>query len=504
MSAAPKSSFADSMRVHAKTAAPVAPSRPRADAPTAQPAATLRVAPIPQGAAQPSPAPQAPSAIVTYIDLEAEARAANSLDELRYVIANSTRKLAPYDQAFIFERTGTQKKWTITCASSVVNVDRDSETVRTLEAWANHPECAVRRGADSSSACHILSDAQAWELEEQVCAFPHGLWLEVMDRTTRVVAGFLVLKGEAWRTQHLTLLTSLTKAYGHAWTALNPGVESLAHKAWSWARTSKLGLIAVSVIAVAGMIPVPLTVLAPAEVVGTSPALVVAPIDGVIRDVLVAPGTYVEAGTKLVTFVDTKLRNDMEIASRAKMIAEAKYFKVLQSSVANQKDMQELAIAKAEYAMADAEYNYAREMMARSELKAPQSGVFIYSAKSDWVGKPVSTGERMMEIADPKSVELRVDLPISDSMVLTPGSEVKMFLDGEPTHAISATIERVSYRAVPTPDHQMVFRTFARFNQADALRIGLRGTARLHGEKVALGFYLFRRPIAALRQKVGL
>ena len=109
-------------------------------------------------------------------------------------------------------------------------------------------------------------------------------------------------------------------------------------QAWSWARTSKLGLIAVSVIAVAGMIPVPLTVLAPAEVVGTSPALVVAPIDGVIRDVLVAPGTYVDAGTKLVTFVDTKLRNDMEIASRAKMIAEAKYFKVLQSSVANQKD----------------------------------------------------------------------------------------------------------------------------------------------------------------------
>ena len=50
----------------------------------------------------------------------------------------------------------------------------------------------------------------------------------------------------------------------------------------------------------------------------------------------------------------------------------------------------------------------------------------------------------------------------------------------------------------------MVFRTFARFNQADALRIGLRGTARRHGEKVALGFYLFGRPLAALRQKEGL
>jgi hypothetical protein len=35
-------------------------------------------------------------------------------------------------------------------------------------------------------------------------------------------------------------------------------------------------------------------------------------------------------------------------------------------------------------------------------------------------------------------------------------------------------------------------------------RIGLRGTAQISGEQVSLGFYLFRRPIAGLRQYLGM
>ena len=34
-------------------------------------------------------------------------------------------------------------------------------------------------------------------------------------------------------------------------------------------------------------------------------------------------------------------------------------------------------------------------------------------------------------------------------------------------------------------------------------RIGLRGTAKVYGEKVSLFYYLFRRPITYLRQHLG-
>ena len=36
------------------------------------------------------------------------------------------------------------------------------------------------------------------------------------------------------------------------------------------------------------------------------------------------------------------------------------------------------------------------------------------------------------------------------------------------------------------------------------VRIGLQGSAKIYGSKVSLFFYLFRRPISALRQFTGL
>jgi len=35
-------------------------------------------------------------------------------------------------------------------------------------------------------------------------------------------------------------------------------------------------------------------------------------------------------------------------------------------------------------------------------------------------------------------------------------------------------------------------------------RIGLRGTAKLYGEKVSLAYYLLRRPITFVRQHLGI
>ena len=35
------------------------------------------------------------------------------------------------------------------------------------------------------------------------------------------------------------------------------------------------------------------------------------------------------------------------------------------------------------------------------------------------------------------------------------------------------------------------------------VRIGLRGTAKIYGDRVLLGYYLFRRPLATLRGWTG-
>jgi hypothetical protein len=64
-------------------------------------------------------------------------------------------------------------------------------------------------------------------------------------------------------------------------------------------------------------------------------------------------------------------------------------------------------------------------------------------------------------------------------------------------------LQRAAYEAQPTPGGQLAYRLDARFDEAPP-RIGLRGTAKLFGERAPLALYLLRRPLAGLRQSVGL
>ncbi len=110
-----------------------------------------------------------------------------------------------------------------------------------------------------------------------------------------------------------------------------------------------------------------------------------------------------------------------------------------------------------------------------------------------------------MEIADPDRVELRIDLPVDDAIVLSEGADVRVFFDARPIHAVPATLTHASYHAEALPGDVLAYRVTARLNgpQPD-IRIGWQGTAKIYGEDVSLFFLLFRRPISATRQFLGL
>lgn len=479
-------------------AAPAAPKlRPRlVEVKAAGPAS----APAPAPSAMPSPAaPQQPEPISRFIDLEVEARRCADLDALRFAVVNSTRKLAHFDQAFLAE-PDLAGSWSITRASSVATVDRNSEAVRQLTDWIAQSSTTAGAGLGEPRLTNLVADLE----QPGASPFPYLLWVPIKARDGRPLAALVALKAESWRPQHSALLLPLADAYGHAWEALAPRTAAHAAHIRRHLSRSRLALAALGAALLAAFIPVPMSTLAPAEIAAADPMLVTAPIDGVIGDILPAPGSWVEKGKPIVRFVDVKLRNDVEVARRNKAVAEARHFKVMQSSIATQKDMQDLATTKAEFDVAAAELQFAEDMLARSVIRAERSGLVIYSAKSDWLGKPVSTGERLMEIGDPASTEIKIDLPVSDAIVVEPGNTVSLFLDGSPLGAIGGRITRTSYRPVATPDQQMVFRLYARFADDQPRKIGLRGVARVSSQTVSLWFYLLRRPIAAARQRLGL
>ncbi len=441
--------------------------------------------------------------VTTYIELEVEARACSTLDDLRFAIVNATRRLAPFEQAVLVE-PDVKGGWAITRAASVASIDKQAPLVRALATWLAHPRNnePLRRG--EARFAKLDQERSDWGLACDPFQMPNALWLPIKSRDGHTLAALLALKREPWQQQHLTLLMPLAGAYSHAWEALLPagGRRRDGHLPARWRRG--MATVAVALAGLAAFLPVPISALAPAEIVAVKPALVTAPIDGVVADLPYPPGTYVEQGAIVVELVDVKLRNEVEVARRNVAVAEARYFRVVQSATATHKDMQDLATAKAEVEVAKADLAFASEQMSRATIKAPSSGLLIYAAKSDWIGKPVTTGERMLEIGDPDDTEVRIELPVSDSIVLAPGGKVSMFLDGDPLQVIPASITQTSYRPSLTADRQLAFKVHASFEEKRRRRIGVRGVARLDGGDVPLWFYLLRRPIATVRQRFGL
>ena len=134
------------------------------------------------------------------------------------------------------------------------------------------------------------------------------------------------------------------------------------------------------------------------------------------------------------------------------------------------------------------------------------SGQLIYSDRKDWIGRPVKTGERIMEIADVSKVVIRVDLPVAEVISFYPGARVRLFLDSDPLNPVEARLRQAGYQAKERAGVGLVYKIIAEIKSKGGKklpRIGLRGTAQVFGRTVFLGYYLFRKPIAAFRQKFG-
>ena len=102
-------------------------------------------------------------------------------------------------------------------------------------------------------------------------------------------------------------------------------------------------------------------------------------------------------------------------------------------------------------------------------------------------------------------------VPASRKNCYIPDSIPSRMLDTKNVHAftdplepLTATLRYVAHEAVERPDGHSAYRVRATLDAGQQPRVGLKGTARLEGESVALGYWILRRPLAALRAWAGL
>ena len=258
----------------------------------------------------------------------------------------------------------------------------------------------------------------------------------------------------------------------------------------------QIGLAALALLA----LPVRLTVLAPGELVPANPAVIRAPLDGVIGQFHVRPNAAVAAGQVLFSFDEGPIASRLEVARQALASAEAEYRQFAQMALADARSKGQIAGLLGKIGEKRAEAEFLESQFERSRVASPQEGVAIFDDPSEWIGRPVQTGERVMRIAAPGDVEIEAWLTIGDAIPLASAAQVGLYLAADPLATVSGRVRYVSHDATPRPDGSYAYRVRATLDAASGQRVGLKGTAKLYGAWVPLGYWVIRRPLATVRQ----
>ncbi|MFR0690598.1 efflux RND transporter periplasmic adaptor subunit [Enterobacterales bacterium AE_CKDN230030158-1A_HGKHYDSX7] len=423
-----------------------------------------------------------------FLALERQARAAQTVEQLAYHIVNDGQSLFGYRHAALLIASKVQALTGISVvepnAPFVAFVEQACAQLQKQQALAKPQRVDFQTlGAQQQADWQALSVGEVF-------------WLPLVDRQGAPFGGLWLAREQPWNDAEQALLVQLGDAYAHAWQALQP------RKPWRlrWPRRRLLAIGAALLVLL--LLPVRQSVLAPAEVVPLDGQVISAPLDGVIQQVLVKPNQTVKAGELLVRFDATTLQAQADVAERSLGVAEAELKANSQRAFSDAESGAKVDLLAARVEQKRAERDYARDLLARAEVRAPRDGIAVFADAERWTGKPVQTGERLMELADPRQAELRIDLAVANAIRLAPEAEVQLFLDSDPLNRHAARLARSAYEAQPVAGGQLAYRLDARFDTAPP-RIGLRGTAKLYGERAPILLYVLRRPLAALRQTVG-
>ena len=434
-------------------------------------------------------------AFARLMDLESEVRNASNGQLLHLVLVNRTRSLLPHRQAFLFK----EKTHRCLAVSDLPKVDGNSPMVQ----WVQDLVRGI--SPEKRQTCHALSwDDVSPENQKSWSEYaPETLiWLPLKGTRLGEMGGMLFAFDSPPKKNDMVLLEHLGETFGHALQVFRSPKPFAGLKARPPGKL-KLALLALVVLLLCSRVH--LTRMAPAEIVPRNPIQVTAPLDGVVKGIEVAANETVEKGDLLARMEDRTWRHEYTMALKALAVARAEYQRAERSAFKDTDSQNLLAELKAQVASRQAQATQAKDRLDRTQIRATARGTAMVPRPEYWKGRPVRTGESLLEIADPQQVEVQILLPVKDALLMKARNRVRLFLDADPLAPLEARFHHAQYRAEPVPQGHYAYRLTARLApDTTPPRMGLRGTAKLYGPKVSLFYFLFHRPLTWLRQNTGL
>jgi multidrug efflux pump subunit AcrA (membrane-fusion protein) len=434
-------------------------------------------------------------------ELGRAARRAEGPRELEFLAVNDTRQLLPYRQAAIWHTGGGVK-----ALSGVVKPEAHVPYVQWLQrvlSWAaaRAPQEPLRLTAPDLPP-ELASDWDQW--------WPaHAVWLPVQG-----LGGWVLARDLPWTDPQVALLAEWVDVWRHAWQSLHPASRGLSWlrgrgtavpsatavpRPW-WRRPLLLWLLLVGAVAIW---PVRLSVLVPGELVPARPAVLRSPMEGVIDVFHVQPNQVVAKDQPLFGFDELLIQSRLEVTRQTLATAQAEYRQTMQQALSDPRSRAQLAILTGRIEEKQAELDYMSDQLKRAQVLSPRDGVVLLDDPSEWIGRPVAVGERILRVAALDDVEVEAWVPLADAIDLADDAPLKLYLSASPLAPVTATVRYMSHEAVQRPDMTYAYRLRAQLDAPTAHRVGQKGTAKLYGQRVPMVYWALRRPLASARAYMG-
>lgn len=217
--------------------------------------------------------------------------------------------------------------------------------------------------------------------------------------------------------------------------------------------------------------------------------------DCVVKNCFFNDGDAVKAGDRILEYDTDRMRFQLAASEAAFKEANAEYEQVLKASFTDRENLGKLKVLAFKRDSAKIAIEEAKWYLAHSVVTAPVSGILAIAEGSadKLAGRALRLGEKQFDILSDKGMIAEIMVNEKDASVLEGNPRITLFLHTRPELPIPVKI--LSSRFYPELTEQNIYSYNVKAemeNNVPGLRFGMRGVARVTGEKVKLGYYLFR------------
>ena len=294
----------------------------------------------------------------------------------------------------------------------------------------------------------------------------------------------------------------LARNFGHALFARRCCSMSVKFRRTRWGKwLFRLALLA----ALVAVMFVPVRERLNAEFVLTAPEIVTvyAWFDGPVARVFKQDGDPVKKGTPVMRY-DLNLLN-IKLANAKNQLAETEKEYDLESRAAfnDRSRLGRVKLLEARLQTAAVAVREAQWYIDHAEVKSPAEGLLVLAGgrAEQLENKAVRTGDKLFEVYGGQGVIAEIQVNERESSILAGKLEATLFPYTSPETGWRTEI--LSVRKTPELTEQRLYCYTVKAKVLNlsraSMRYGMRGIARLEGERVALWYYLFRSLVVYMR-----